>query len=73
MAMAALVRLEFSSRYLPHRLGLCAEMLSQRFSPTSVTSRKRGATACIVGEAKTPDALRSASDQFFKRCREEHF
>ncbi len=27
--------------------------------------RERGATVCIVGEAKTPDALRNASDQFF--------
>jgi uncharacterized protein (TIGR00288 family) len=28
--------------------------------------RRRGATVCIVGEAKTPDALRNASDQFFE-------
>ena len=28
--------------------------------------RERGATVCIVGEAKTPDALRNASDQFFE-------
>lgn len=28
--------------------------------------RERGATVYIVGEAKTPDALRNASDQFFK-------
>lgn len=28
--------------------------------------RGRGATVCIVGEAKTPDALRNASDQFFE-------
>ena len=27
--------------------------------------RERGATVCIVGEAKTPDALRNASDPFF--------
>jgi len=27
--------------------------------------RERGATVYIVGEAKTPDALRNASDQFF--------
>lgn len=28
--------------------------------------RERGATVCIVGEAKTPEALRNASDQFFE-------
>jgi uncharacterized protein (TIGR00288 family) len=28
--------------------------------------RERGAIVCIVGEAKTPDALRNASDQFFE-------
>lgn len=28
--------------------------------------RERGATVCVVGEAKTPDALRNASDQFFE-------
>jgi len=28
--------------------------------------RERGATVYIVGEAKTPDALRNASDQFFE-------
>ncbi len=28
--------------------------------------RERGATVCIVGEAKTPMALRNASDQFFE-------
>lgn len=28
--------------------------------------RGRGATVCIVGEGKTPDALRNASDQFFE-------
>jgi hypothetical protein len=27
--------------------------------------RERGAMVCIVGEEKTPDALRNASDQFF--------
>jgi uncharacterized protein (TIGR00288 family) len=27
---------------------------------------ERGATVCLVGEAKTPDALRNASDQFFE-------
>ncbi|QWF18158.1 NYN domain-containing protein [Lysobacter capsici] len=32
--------------------------------------RERGATVCIVGEAKTPDALRNASDQFFEWTRE---
>ena len=31
--------------------------------------RERGATVCIVGEAKTPDALRNASDQFFEWAR----
>lgn len=33
--------------------------------------RERGATVCIVGEAKTPDALRNASDQFFEWIRPE--
>ena len=28
--------------------------------------RERGATVCIVGETKSPDALRNASDQFFE-------
>ncbi|MFA5170739.1 MAG: NYN domain-containing protein [Sulfuriferula sp.] len=28
--------------------------------------RERGAKVCIVGETKTPDALRNASDQFFE-------
>lgn len=28
--------------------------------------RERGATVCIVGEAKTPAALRNATDQFFE-------
>ena len=31
--------------------------------------RERGATVYIVGEAKTPDALRNASDQFFEWVR----
>lgn len=34
--------------------------------------RERGATVCIVGEPKTPDALRNASDQFFEWRRDEH-
>ncbi|QGW66690.1 NYN domain-containing protein [Lysobacter soli] len=33
--------------------------------------RERGATVFIVGEAKTPDALRNASDQFFAWQRPE--
>ena len=33
--------------------------------------RERGATVCIVGEKKTPLALRNASDQFFEWTREE--
>lgn len=33
--------------------------------------RERGATVCIVGEPKTPDALRNASDQFFEWTRRE--
>lgn len=33
--------------------------------------RERGAMVCIVGEAKTPDALRNASDQFFEWTRSE--
>ncbi|QCW24390.1 NYN domain-containing protein [Lysobacter enzymogenes] len=32
--------------------------------------RERGATVCIVGESKTPEALRNASDQFFEWIRE---
>jgi uncharacterized protein (TIGR00288 family) len=28
--------------------------------------RERGATVCIVGESKTPEALRNSSDQFFE-------
>ena len=32
--------------------------------------RERGATVCIVGEAKAPEALRNASDQFFQWVRE---
>ena len=33
--------------------------------------RERGATVYIVGEKKTPDALRNASDQFFEYARPE--
>lgn len=33
--------------------------------------RERGASVCIVGESKTPDALRNASDQFFEWTRPE--
>lgn len=33
--------------------------------------RERGAMVCIVGEPKTPDALRNASDQFFEWVRPE--
>jgi len=33
--------------------------------------RERGATVYIVGESKTPDALRNASDQFFEWSRAE--
>lgn len=33
--------------------------------------RERGATVCIVGESKTPDALRNASDHFFEWSRSE--
>jgi uncharacterized protein (TIGR00288 family) len=33
--------------------------------------RERGATICIVGEAKSPDALRNASDQFFEWVKPE--
>jgi uncharacterized protein (TIGR00288 family) len=31
--------------------------------------RERGARVCIVGEPKTPDALRNASDEFFEWAR----
>lgn len=33
--------------------------------------RERGATVCIVGETKTPAALRNASDQFFEWVKAE--
>lgn len=33
--------------------------------------RERGATVYVVGESKTPDALRNASDQFFEWTRPE--
>jgi hypothetical protein len=33
--------------------------------------RERGATVLVVGEAKTPSALRNASDQFFEWSRPE--
>jgi uncharacterized protein (TIGR00288 family) len=33
--------------------------------------RERGATVCIVGEPKAPEALRNASDQFFEWTREQ--
>lgn len=33
--------------------------------------RERGATVCIVGEVKTPDALRNACDQFFEWTKQE--
>jgi len=33
--------------------------------------RERGARVCIVGEPKTPDALRNASDEFFEWTRRE--
>lgn len=33
--------------------------------------RERGATVYVVGESKTPDALRNASDQFFEWIRPE--
>lgn len=33
--------------------------------------RERSATVCVVGESKTPDALRNASDQFFEWARPE--
>jgi uncharacterized protein (TIGR00288 family) len=33
--------------------------------------RERGATVCIVGEAKSPEALRNASDQFFEWVKPE--
>ena len=39
---------------------------SDPISPTFCRSCERGATVHIVGEAKTPDALRNASDQFFE-------
>jgi hypothetical protein len=32
--------------------------------------RERGAAVCIVGEPKTPDALRNASDQFYEWVRQ---
>lgn len=44
----------------------CLVTSDSDFAYLSRKLRERGATVCIVGEAKTPDALRNASDQFFE-------
>lgn len=47
----------------------CLVTSDSDFAYLSRKLRERGATVCIVGEAKTPDALRNASDQFFEWTR----
>lgn len=44
----------------------CLVTSDSDFAYLSRKLRERGATVCIVGESKTPDALRNASDQFFE-------
>ncbi|KQN94623.1 MULTISPECIES: NYN domain-containing protein [Stenotrophomonas] len=47
----------------------CLVTSDSDFAYLSRKLRERGATVCIVGEPKTPDALRNASDQFFEWTR----
>ena len=47
----------------------CLVTSDSDFAYLSRKLRERGATVCIVGEPKTPDALRNASDQFFEWIR----
>lgn len=49
----------------------CLVTSDSDFAYLSRKLRERGATVCIVGEAKTPDALRNASDQFFEWTKPE--
>lgn len=49
----------------------CLVTSDSDFAYLSRKLRERGATVCIVGEAKTPDALRNASDQFFEWTQSE--
>jgi uncharacterized protein (TIGR00288 family) len=50
-----------------HRADIfCIVTSDSDFSYLCRKLRERGATVYIVGEAKTPDALRNASDQFFE-------
>jgi uncharacterized protein (TIGR00288 family) len=44
----------------------CVVTSDSDFSYLCRKLRERGATVCIVGEAKSPDALRNASDVFFE-------
>lgn len=44
----------------------CLVTSDSDFAYLSRKLRERGARVCIVGEAKTPEALRNASDQFFE-------
>jgi hypothetical protein len=55
-----------------HRADIfCLVTSDSDFSYLCRKLRERGATVYIVGEHKTPDALRNASDQFFEWTREE--
>jgi uncharacterized protein (TIGR00288 family) len=55
-----------------HRADIfCLVTSDSDFSYLCRKLRERGATVYIVGEAKTPDALRNASDQFFEWLRPE--
>jgi uncharacterized protein (TIGR00288 family) len=49
----------------------CVVTSDSDFSYLCRKLRERGATVYIVGESKTPDALRNASDQFFEWARVE--
>ncbi|MBV6424800.1 MAG: hypothetical protein NAOJABEB_02614 [Steroidobacteraceae bacterium] len=49
----------------------CVVTSDSDFSYLCRKLRERGATVYIVGEPKTPDALRNASDQFFEWSRQD--
>lgn len=44
----------------------CVVTSDSDFAFLSRKLRERGSTVCVVGEEKTPEALRNASDQFFE-------
>jgi uncharacterized protein (TIGR00288 family) len=52
------------------RADLCLVTSDSDFAYLCRKLRERGASVCIVGESKTPAALRNASDQFFEWSRE---